>query len=322
VNEMEGVSRPGTDSGPPQARSGGVASGARLFSSGNAVAWSAAIAVITGLATIAGMARESGRSTALGLYSLSRHAIDQSVTFRGMISLLEAALAAVVVSSVARLAYSGALLVIRRPPLRRWTSPRGVAQGRWLRWAAFVLVLADVGFFNASFDRLARQADGIILKQLSEVGAVWPSILLDQERGTAFGFQLLFGAFLPLLVAVSCWLVTKIENRWARVAFTTYAVAQMLSFLLGYSFLSGVADTVDEFPAVAFSGEEQLHANSLALLLGSDDKEFALLVVNENAKPRKYILYLPRTEVKWMTVLRLMPLHPLAHLQELNQPSP
>src|ERR1700685_2429891 len=71
---------------------------AKLFSGMNALAWSAGIAVLVGFATCAGMARESGRSDALGLYSLSRPTIDQRDTFLGMITLLEAVLTAVGVS--------------------------------------------------------------------------------------------------------------------------------------------------------------------------------------------------------------------------------
>ena len=63
---------------------------AKSFLSLNALAWSAGAAVLTGFATCAGMARDAGTSSALGLYSLSRHAIDQRDTYRGMLSIINA----------------------------------------------------------------------------------------------------------------------------------------------------------------------------------------------------------------------------------------
>ncbi len=295
----------------------------RFLSGVNALAWSAGIAVLAGFATCAGMAREGGRSNALGLYSLSPPPIDQRDTYRGMMSLLQAILVSVIVSVAAVLLYRAALAILRKTPLRRL--PTSVLAGkRGLRWVVLVLIIADVAFLNASMINLARQANGIILKHMSDVGPVWPTILLDQDKDAAFGFMLIFGGGLALLVAASWWLIsTKIRRPWTSTAFTTWAVAQVLSLLLGYSYLSGVADTVDDYPAVAFSGEEQLQAGSMAVLLGSDEKEFALLIVNSQAKPdlQRYVLYLPRTEVKWMTVLRLMPLHPLANIGDMERRS-
>jgi len=295
----------------------------KLFSGLNALVWSAGIAVLAGLATCAGMAREGGRSVALGLFSLSRPAIDQRDTYLGMISLLEAVLAAVLVSVVVLCIYRAALWIGKKTPLHRLPLSM-LAGSRWPQWTVLVAVLADVGFLNASVIKLARQANGIILKHMSDVGPVWPSILLDQDKDAVFGFMLIYGGGIAFLVAASWWLVrTKMKRPWTRIAFTTWVVAQLLGLLLGYSYLSGVADAVDDYPAVAFSGEEQLQAGSLAVFLGSDDKEFALLIVNSQAKPdlQRYILYLPRAEVKWMTVLRLMPLHPLANIGDLERPS-
>lgn len=105
------------------------------------------------------------------------------------------------------------------------------------------------------------------------------------------------------------------------MAFLAWEGAAVILLLLGYAFLTGVTDTVGEFPLVAFSGVEGLPPHSLPILLGSDDKGYALLVVNSQAKAdevKRYVLYVPRSEIKWMTVLRLMPLQPLAKLDELK----
>jgi hypothetical protein len=97
---------------------------------------------------------------------------------------------------------------------------------------------------------------------------------------------------------------------------------EILGLLLGYSFLTGVTDTMDDFPIVAFSGQEGLPPKSIPVLLGSDDKEFAFLIVYPEAtseQVHRYVLYMPRTEIKWMTVLRLMSLQRLAKLDELKK---
>ena len=69
-----------------------VSTDTKLFSGLNALGWSAGVAVLTALATFAGMIREAGRFSALALYSLSRPTIDQRDTYIGMRSLLAAAL--------------------------------------------------------------------------------------------------------------------------------------------------------------------------------------------------------------------------------------
>ncbi len=54
-------------------------------------------------------------------------------------------------------------------------------------------------------------------------------------------------------------------------------------------------------------------SDSIRVLLASDDKQYALLVVFLNTKPEdkhKLILFVPKSEVKWMTVTDLVPLLP------------
>lgn len=302
------------EDGPPDAARGAP----KLFTGASALVWSASVAVLTGFATCVGMVRESGKFAALGLYSLAPPAISQRDTFRGMSSLLDAILLVMVAAVTSWIIF----WFLRKIPIYWLTNrfPSNVRCRLW--WCVVVCIVVDVIFLNASIIGLAKRADGIILKHLSEVGPVWQSVLLDEDRGAEFGYDLIWGEGLALLVFGSWWVVDqKMKSRWSKIAFATWAVAQTLGLLLGYSFLSGVTDTNDKFPAVAFSGEEQLQKGAMAILLGSDDKGFALLVINTQSKSedlQKYILYLPRAEVKWITVLRLMPLHPLANLEELK----
>src|SRR5215469_8411801 len=88
VSHVDGSSRP-----TPEISE---ATTTNCFSGLTALGWSAGIALLTALATCAGMIRESGRSSALALYSLARPAIDQKDTYKGLSCILSAVLAMLV----------------------------------------------------------------------------------------------------------------------------------------------------------------------------------------------------------------------------------
>jgi hypothetical protein len=311
------------DSARLQTLNGTVSSRTKLFSGLNALGWSAGVAVLTALATFAGMIREAGRSSALALYSLSRPAVDQRDTYRGMSSILSAVIVSLLPFVIAYLVYCSSIWALRKTALYGWLRNRWIKENRFISWLAVIIVVADVGFLNTSVMRLTNQAEAIILKHISEAGTIWTEILLDEDRTAEFGYMFLFGVGMAVFVGVSWWLIdTKIERRLTRLAFLFWAGTQVLFLLFGYSYLIGVTDTIGEFPIVTFSGSEQLPPHSCPVLLGSDDKQFAILVVNCQEKPeglRKYVLYLPRTEVKWMTVVRVEQLQPFARLDDLKK---
>jgi hypothetical protein len=200
----------------------------------------------------------------------------------------------------------------------RWTRAN-----RFLPWIALTIALADVGLMNSVVFKLVNESEGIILKHISDAGTIWTNILLDEGRDAEFGYMLLFGTGMALFVGLSWWLIdTGVKGRVNRIAFSFWAGAQLLSLTLAYSYLVGVTDTIGEFPVVSFSGSEQSVPHSCPLLLGSDEKQFAVLIVNCEQRPdqlQKFVLYLPRTEVKWMTVLRVVQLQPLARLDDLKK---
>lgn len=289
----------------------------------NALAWSSVAALLTGLATCMGQVSEMGRYAALGLYTLSRPTVDQVQIYRGLMLILSAAVLAL---SICALAYS-----------IFWAINRAIG---WLglndgfstlltmssaSWIALFLVLADAIFLNAQLLKLKDQANGLILKGTSEAGTIWPSILMDTDRSIASSYELVYGAGLALFGAGCWWLLkTRFGRLWKRIAFSVWVGAELLSLLFGYAYMQGVAGTVDYFPLV--DPEPQLGimgSHPLPILMGADDKQFALLVVYPYAKPNephKLILFVPRTEVKFMTVLRLVPLQPLAKYDEFKDP--
>lgn len=295
----------------------------KLFSGLNALGWSAGVAVLTALATCAGMIREAGRSSALAIYSLSRPAIDQRDIYKGMSSLLTAALFTLVPFAVSYLIYRLITWALAKTILCRWFEICRTRINRFLPAIALILVLADIVFLNATIFRLTNEAEGVILKHTPEAGTVWTDILLDNDFGAASAYMFLFGAGVALFVGLSWWLIDKrIKRRLSKIVFLFWSGAQVLLLLLGFSYLMGVTDTIGQFPVVAFSGVDQLGSHLCTVLLGSDDRQFAILVINCQEKPeglQKYVLYLPRTEVKWMTVIRLMQLQPLARLDDLRK---
>jgi hypothetical protein len=154
------------------------------------------------------------------------------------------------------------------------------------------------------------------------MGSIWNNALLTDDPGTASGFSLLYFigvvAFLWLSYIV---LANDFKRRWNKRIFALWVVLQLFGFMLSFSYLCGVADTVKDFPLVSFSDDQHLLSDgALPILLGSDDKQFALLIVYSKPNAdgvKRLILYLPRTEVKWMTELRLVPLQPMAKANEL-----
>jgi hypothetical protein len=184
-----------------------------------------------------------------------------------------------------------------------------------------VLVFADAAFFFNGMNELKKQGNGILLKSTSEVGNIWAQIVFDENEETVAGLELAFGGGLALFVGLTWWLITKkFKRAWGKIAFSLYAIAGSLSFLLFHAYLHGMADTVHEFPVVAFSGVTEADRN-IFFLLGEDDKMFALLDIkldDKMAVATRYVIYLPRTEVKWMTVIRYMPIYRIANLNDLK----
>lgn len=120
---------------------------------------------------------------------------------------------------------------------------------------------------------------------------------------------------------MSWWLISKgFKRPWSKVAFSLYALTGTLSFLFGCAYLRGIADTVRDFPVVAYSGISPSDRGYIFFLLGQDDKTFALLELHVNDKTQidsKFVFYVPRTEVKWMMVVKYMPIYRAADLNDL-----
>jgi len=167
---------------------------------------------------------------------------------------------------------------------------------------------------------LMRNADAMILKPAEEVGTAWLRMSLDQDRIWLIGYELLLVAILSVFLFLSWWILTRFAtSTMARSVYGTWAAIQIFNLVSGFAFIYGASLTFQPYPLVVFSNYEQLCGKgALPILLGSDEKLYAFLVIfkvgapNERPSPSKVILYLPRTEVKWMAVVKQEPLHLLA----------
>jgi hypothetical protein len=296
--------------------------GFRLPSAIHAVAWSTGAAAIAWLATCLGQTYWAGKNDALGLDALSLPAIDQRHTWYGIGMVLQSAIYVTIVLIAARLIY-----LLLRWGKRRFDSrfhlnfPTFVRTRLW--WIVLVLVLADAGFFFGTMKEFQKRGKGMLLKSTSEVGSTWTQVVFDEDQETVYGLDIAYGGGLALFVGLSWWLtITKFKQPWAKIAFSLYAVSGTLSFLFGYSYLHGMADTVHDFPVIAYSGMTESDRGYICFLLGEDDKMFALLTIKLDDKREvatRYVAYLPRTEVKWMTVIRYMPIYRVADINDLKR---
>ncbi len=294
--------------------------GLRLPSAVHAIAWSTGAAAITWLATCLGQAYVAGKYSALALDGLSLPAIDQAHTYVGIEILLRSAVDALLAVIVGRAVYLILRWVARRVNRRlHFAVPTFVRQRLW--WVALVLVLADGAVFFSGMSELKKQGDGILLKSASEVGSTWTQVIFDTDTETVANLEIVYGAGLAVFVGLSWWLISKGFRRpWSKIAFSLYALTGTLSFLFGSAYLRGIADTVHDFPVVAFSGMSTSDHGYILFLLGEDDKTFALLDLRLDDKMQvdtKYVLYVPRAEVKWMTVIRYMPIYRMADINDL-----
>ncbi len=211
--------------------------------------------------------------------------------------------------------------VQKSKPRFRLSVPAFVRRRLW--WLVLALVFADGAFFFARIAALEKQGNGILLKTTSDVGAIWTQVIFDTDGETVAGLEIAYGAGLAAFVGLSWWLISKgFKRPWSRVAFSLYALTGTLSFLFGSAYLRGIASTVHDFPAVAYSGMTTSDRGYILLLLGQDDRMFALLNLHLNDKMEvvsKSVLYLPRSEVKWMAVMGYIPIYRIADINELRR---
>lgn len=294
--------------------------GFRLPSAVHAIAWSTGAAAITWLAACLGQTYLKGRYDALGLDALSLPAVDQGRILIGVGAVLQSAIDVILALIVVRIVYSLLRWGARRIGSRFHLSlPKPVTRRLW--WLLLALVFADAAIFFGGMKELQKQGTGMILKSTAEVGDIWTRVVFDTDQETVAGLEIVYGGGLALFVGLSWWLVNDgFKSSWAKIAFSLYAVAGTFSFLFGYAYLEGMADTVRNFPVVAFSSLSESDRGYIFFLLGEDDKMFALLDIKLNDQMEvesRYVAYFPRFQVKWLSVIHYMPIYRAADVNDL-----
>jgi hypothetical protein len=287
------------------------------------LAWTITVALCAGLMHFLGAAFERGRLSALSIYGFSRPTFDQEYLIYGATAVLVIVGPAITVLVVA---IAGSKLVrLLHPPapswLASWQSVR-VRQAAW--WIGIITVIAGLGALNTIALDLSRHADGMILKQ-ADVGNTWMNMVLDEDLDwfSLYWFGLCGGMALFVLIA-SC-VIPGFKTQRYKALFVAWLALQVVALFVQYSYILGATQTIGEYPLVSFSNAGQLLGKgAVPILIGEDDKQFAILVVYSCASqntPAKTVLYLPRSEVKWMGVVGQEPLHLYAHIRELSKRS-
>jgi len=170
---------------------------------------------------------------------------------------------------------------------------------------------------------LSRSVEGILFKNFTEIGDVWTHVIFEDTPSTAGVYTLLYSGLLALFIWLCWWLVNKgIVQPIRRIVVSLLGILVVFVTMLMYAYMGGAVATVKDFPVVTFSNQTQLVGeHAVPVLLAQDDKMFAFLVVITGATPadgvHKMVMYLPRSEVKYMAVIRLFPLYRLDKYDDL-----
>jgi hypothetical protein len=286
------------------------------------LAWTTTVALCAGLMHFLGAAVESGRLNALSMYGFSRPIFSQEYVIYGAVAIIAIFTPAITVVVLAMVGAKLARVLYRRISSRfAHLLPAYGAQAVW--WSGIVIVILGLGGLNAVTLDLAKQADGLILKHQADLGSTWMNMVLDADLDwvSLYWFGLCGG--MALLVVIARRVVSEFKVQLYKVLFVAWVALQVMVLCVGYSYILGATQTIDNYPVVAFSNSSQmLGKNVIPILIGQDDKQFAILVAytcTSQSNANNAVLYLPRGEVKWMTVVKQEPLHLYAHLRELAQ---
>lgn len=318
-----GVTQDGDSTVGKQAARGAL-QGFQLPTALHTIAFSTAIAVLTGISACVGMSFASGRKEALGLYALTSDPIDQRHVFVGLTLIGQVLVDSLVIGIIARLAYLSIGWLTRKTQ-RRIAIPAFIKQHIWL--LALLVATVDAGFLMNVMVRLSNHVEGILFKNLAEVGRFWQAALFETDyHSTAGGYSLVYSGLLALFVSLCWWLIARGPNTTLTKAIVTImGLFVVLVSLLDFGYLMGAVNAVSEYPIVVISSQSGVigGTNDIPILLGADDKMFAFLDVRYNAKPddevHKMIVYLPRSEVRYMIALKTVPLYTFDKYDDLQR---
>jgi hypothetical protein len=301
----------------------------KLLQEWKALAWTIVAALMAALVHFLGYVAQGGERAALGIYALDKKSISPDYVMGGVTALATLGLQVIIVVIVWTMFWKFLKKIARLLPDKFQHSLHTIPQRKGWGWIVITAAVATSVLGRLLLQFLMRSTDAMVLKTADEVGVAWMSMSMDPTQGLHTLIQLLVTTSITTFIALSWWILTNfIKNTKWRTLYGLWMLTQVFSLVAGFAFLYGVSFTFGPYPIVTFSGEEQYGKHKLAALIGSDDKMFSFLVLfpgdkpNEVPSPSKVILYVPRTEIKWMTVLTQEPLYILAHYHDLKDSAP
>jgi len=294
--------------------------------------WSAFIAISAGLSYFAGYVVHNGKLTALGIFLvINNPPINQEYVVQGAGALLLMAEYATIIIGFAILLRITFGRIFKLLPGKLQDRVKIFVERRTWGWMVVATAIATSFVDHYIATALMKDADGLILKSANELNNSWVRLGVDVDQPSVYGYMFLTVSFLIWFIFISRWILTKFtKSALGKTTYATWAAINVLWMVAEFSFVLGVSTSFDPYPIVAFSNEYQYFGqDTAAVLLASDDKQYAFLMIlkvnnkekeieNETTSPRKIILYVPRSEVKWMFVLRQMPLHLISHYHDFK----
>ncbi len=289
--------------------------------------WPAFVAFLAGFLYFMGFVVNNGKLTALGISALiERPPINQEYFIHGTGVLSLMALYAATILAFAGVVRAIFVKLFRFLPTKAQAWVKAITKRRTWGWIVVTIAVATwllAGFISSA---LMKDADGLILKSAKELGTSWVRIGIEADQSSIYGYMFLTVGMLVLFVFLSWWILTRFaKSTVGRMIYGAWATINILWLVAEFAFLLGISTTFEPFPIVTFTNMDQnFGKGTLAAFLGSDDKQYASLVIlkvgegNETPNPGKVILVVPRSEVKWMIVLRKMPLHLISHYHDFK----
>jgi hypothetical protein len=199
--------------------------------------------------------------------------------------------------------------------------PEIVRKQAW--WVVLLLLFAVGGYLNKGMKNLFDLSKNLMFKSTSDIGDTWTHIIFEDDASTAMDHHYLFCLGVAVLLILGWWLVKHwFKSIWAKGVFTLLLSCYIAIQLMVYAYLYGVCTTVHDYPIVAFSEMSESDHGYVPFLLGKDDKMFAILLLKLDDKyhiQSRYIIYLPRTEVKWMTTVNFAALYRYSKIDDLQR---
>jgi len=291
------------------------------------IAWPAFIALVAALFYFMGFTVTNGRRAALGVSAMiERPPISQEYFIRGAGVFLVMALYTAVILTFAATIRAIFLRLFRHLPDKVLTWVGVIARRRTWGWMVVAMAVITSFLGDGLSGALMKDADGLVLKSAKDIGTSWVRIGIEADQTSIYGYMFLLVGILIFLVALSWWILTRFtKSTFGKMIYGAWVMSNLLLLIAAFGSLAGVSTTFEPYPIVIFSNMQQyLGKDTVAVFLDSDDKQYAFLVVlhvgeeNQRPNPDKVILCLPRTEIKWMIVLRQMPLHLIDHYHDFK----